>query len=84
MANKTAKLLEAPSKTGYFVIYLDQITRAAAASNPQIIQAMRGDLGKVVGREYVQQFISAIRDDVGVKKNDAAIAQTRRELAGER
>ncbi len=84
MANKTAKLLEAPNRTGYYVIYLDQIERAAANNNPQLIQAMRGDLGKVLGREYVQQFIESLRRDVGVKKNDAVIAQTRKDLVGER
>lgn len=84
MANKTAKLLEAPNSTGYYVIYLDKIERTASVGNPQLLQAMRGDLGKVVGREYVEQFITAIRQDLGVKKNDAVIAQTRKELAGER
>ncbi len=84
MANKTAKLLEAPNSTGYYVIYLDKIERAGAIGNPQLIQAMRGDLGKVVGREYVEQFITSIRKDLGVKTNDAVIAQTRKELAGER
>jgi len=82
MASKTAKLLEAPNRTGYYVIYLDQIERAGAVSNPQLIQAMRADLGKVIGREYIQQFVEAVRRDVGVKKNDALIAQTRKELAG--
>lgn len=84
MANKTAKLLEAPNQTGYYVIYLDQVERAGAANNPQLLQAMRGDLSKLVGREFVQQFVAAARKDVGVKKNDALIAQTRKDLVGER
>lgn len=84
MANKTAKLLEAPNQTGYYVIYLDQIERAGAVNNPQLLQAMRGDLSKLVGREFVQQFVAAARKDVGVKKNDALIAQTRKDLVGER
>lgn len=84
MANKTAKLLEAPNQTGYYVIYLDQIERAGAVTNPQLLQAMRGDLSKLVGREFVQQFVAATRKEVGVKKNDALIAQTRKDLVGER
>ncbi|OYY68979.1 peptidylprolyl isomerase [Sphingomonas sp. 28-63-12] len=84
MAGKTAKLLEAPDRAGYYVIYLDEIQRAAAVNNPQLIQAMRGDLSKVVGREYIAQFVESVRRDVGVKKNDALIAQTRKDLVGER
>lgn len=84
MANKTAKLLEAPNQTGYYVLYLNQIERAGAVTNPQLLEAMRGDLSKLVGREFVQQFVAATRKEVGVKKNDALIAQTRKDLAGER
>ena len=84
MANKTAKLLEAPNQTGYYVIYLDQIERAGSVNNPQLMQAMRGDLSKLVGREFVQQFVAATRKEVGVKKNDALIATTRKDLVGER
>lgn len=84
MAPKTAKLLEAPERAGYYVIYLGQIERSAASNNPRLIQAMRGDLSKVIGREYIGQFVQAVRRDVGVKKNDAVIAQTRKDLAGER
>ncbi|OYY67106.1 peptidylprolyl isomerase [Sphingomonas sp. 28-62-11] len=84
MAGKTAKLLEAPNQSGYYVIYLDQIERAGAVTNPQLLRAMRGDLSKVIGREFVRQFANAVQKDVGVKKNDAMIAQTRKELLGER
>jgi len=84
MAGKTAKLLEAPNRTGYYVLYLDQIERAGAVTNPQLLQAMRGDMSKLIGRELVTQFVEAVRSDVGVKKNDALIAQTRKELLGER
>lgn len=84
MANKTAKLLEAPNQTGYYVIYLDQIERAGSVNNPQLMQAMRGDLSKLVGREFVQQFVAATRKEVGVNKNDALIATTRKDLVGER
>lgn len=84
MAGKTAKLLEAPNQSGYYVIYLDRIERAGAVTNPQLLRAMRGDLSKVVGREFVRQFANAVQKDVGVKKNDAVITQTRKELLGER
>lgn len=84
MAEKTAKLLEAPNNAGYFVIYLAQIERHDDAVNAQIVQAMRADIGKVIGQEYLAQFARAARADVGVKKNDAVIAQARKDLAGGR
>lgn len=82
MAGKTAKLLEAPNNTGYYVIYLDEVEHHDASGKPQVVKAMRADIGKVVGREYVSQFFAALRKEIGVKKNDAAIAAARKDLAG--
>lgn len=81
MAEKTAKLLEAPNNAGYFVIYLAQIERHDNRVNPGIVNAMRADLGKVIGQEYLGQFVRAVRKDIGVKKNDASIAAVRKDLA---
>lgn len=81
MAEKTAKLLEAPNNAGYFVIYLAQIERHDNKVNDGIVRAMRADLGKVIGQEYLSQFVRAVRKDIGVKKNDAAIAAVRKDLA---
>lgn len=81
MAEKTAKLLEAPNNAGYFVIYLAQIERHDNKVSDGIVKAMRADLGKVIGQEYLSQFVRAVRKDIGVKKNDAAIAAVRKELA---
>ncbi|OYY89991.1 MAG: peptidylprolyl isomerase [Sphingomonas sp. 28-66-16] len=82
MVKKTAKLLEAPEQGGWLIIYLDTVEERDASGNPQIINAMRADLGKTIGREYVQQFTEAVRRSVGVTKNDAAIAKARADLSG--
>lgn len=79
----TAKLLEAPEQGGWLVVKLDRIEPANAAGNAAVINAMRADLGRNVGREYVQQFSQAVRRQVGVTKNDAAIAKARQELLGQ-
>lgn len=83
MAEKKAKLLEAPNDAGWFVIYLDTIDRGNAAGNANVINATRADLGKVIGGEYTQQFAEAVKREVGVKKNAAAIADVRRGLLGQ-
>lgn len=84
MARGTAKLLEAPNNTGYFVVYLAQVERHDASLNQAVVAAMRRDMGKVIGQEYLSQFVQAVRRDVGVKKNDGVIAQARKDLAGGR
>ncbi len=83
MKAKTAKLLEAPEQGGWLIVYLDQIESADATGKPAVINAMRADMGKTIGREYVQQFSAAVRRQLGVTKNDAALAKARKDLLGQ-
>lgn len=83
MKQGTAKLLEARDQGGWLVIHLDKIDSANAAGNAAVINAMRADLGRTIGREYVEQFSQAVRRQVGVTKNDAAIAKAKQELLGQ-
>ncbi len=83
MKAKTAKLLEAPEQGGWLIVYLDQIEAADATGKPAVINAMRADIGKTIGRELVQQFSEAVRRQVGVTKHEAAIAKARQELLGQ-
>lgn len=83
MSERTAKLLEAPQNEGWFVIALSKIERGNAARRPEVINATRADIGKMIGREYVEQFAQAVRNQVGVEKNAAAIRAVRATLTGQ-
>jgi peptidyl-prolyl cis-trans isomerase D len=82
MAAKRAKMLEAPQRGGYFVVYLDAIQPGNAATNQTLVTSTRNGLGGVIGSELSEQFVAAVRNTVGVKRNAAAIARVRSELAG--
>lgn len=82
MAAKSAKLLEAPNKSGWFIVYLDTIQSGNAAGNPALVAQTRQGLGSVIGREYAEQFSAAIRNKVGIKHNPAALAKLRGDLTG--
>ena len=83
MAPNTAKTLAAPDDSGWFIIKLDSIASGNAAGNDAAIKAARANIGRSVGREYVEQFAKAVRADVGVKTNATALARTRAELLGQ-
>ena len=44
---------------------------------------MRADMGQVIGREYAEQFTNAVQNQVGVKRNDKAVATLKAELTGQ-
>jgi len=82
MAQGTAKMLEAPEQGGWFVVKLDRIDRGDASRNPGVVAATRADLGRLMGREYVDQFARAVRAAVGVKIDAAAVAGVKADLLG--
>ena len=83
MAKGTAKVLAAPQQGGFLVIKLDQVVPGNAAGQPPVIAATRQDLGRVIGREYVQQLVTAIGKAEGVKRHPEAIAKLKKDLAGQ-
>ncbi|MFD1788980.1 SurA N-terminal domain-containing protein [Sphingomonas floccifaciens] len=82
MAAKRAKMLEAPNRGGYFIVYLDAIQPGNATGNAQLIASTRQGLGSVSGRELSEQFATAVRKVVDVKRNDAVLSRLRGDLAG--
>ena len=82
MAQKTTKLLEAPEKSGFYIIHLDTIVPGDARGNAKVIAGTRSDIGKVIGREYAAEFGKAVQQAIGVKRNAAAIAKLKADLLG--
>ena len=78
-----AKVLEAPYKGGWFVIVTDTIQRGDARQKPDEVARLRTYLGGQASDEYAQQFVRAVRNQVGVKRNDAAINALRSSLLGQ-
>ncbi len=83
MAAKTAKTIPAPQGGGYWVIWLDAIQPGDAKGNNELIAQTRGQLGQILGNEYVEQFVAAARKSVKVERNEAAIAALKAQLSGQ-
>jgi len=75
MAKGSVRVLTLPNDQGFAVLHLDQIEPGDAGKNQQILAATEQGLRGVLSREYNDAFLQAIRADVGVKRNDAAIAR---------
>jgi peptidyl-prolyl cis-trans isomerase D len=82
MAEGTSKVLEAPGRTGWFIVHLSKINRGDASKVPALLQATRTQLGQVVAEEYAQQLMAAMKADAKVKRNPAAIKRVKDQLTG--
>jgi peptidyl-prolyl cis-trans isomerase D len=83
MAAKKAKLVEAPDKSGYFVVFLDQIENGDASKRLDVVASARRGMGGVVGRELSDQFVEAFSRELKVKRDAAAVKRVRDELSGQ-
>ena len=82
MAQGTAKKLEAPNKAGFLVVALTKVTPGAIKADDPFLARARVELGQLASREYVDELRLAVREAVGVKRNEAAIAALRTQLIG--
>lgn len=83
MAQGSTKILEDANKLGWFVVDLDQIETAPIEDGDQTLQDTLAQLEPALAGEYNAQMARAIREEVGVERNEEAIEALRKRLLGE-
>ncbi|MEA3032450.1 MAG: peptidyl-prolyl cis-trans isomerase [Sphingomonadales bacterium] len=79
-----ARMIPAAQNLGWLIVYLDTVVPGDANKEPGLIQAVRSQFTSVVGDEYAQQLVGAIRGSMKIRRNETAIAKLKGELAGNR
>ena len=82
MIEKDAKIIEAPDNQGWYVVYLDTITAGNAAKQEGMIEAYQQQLRPALIGELQQQFLGAVRKEVGVEREDTAYRNVSDRLTG--
>jgi peptidyl-prolyl cis-trans isomerase D len=83
MAEGSVKVLEAPRDLGWYVVSLEDISTDPVDKEPGLVEQTRQQLGQALSDEYRRQATAAMRKELGVTRNEAAIAAVRKQLAGE-
>ncbi|MFC0203905.1 peptidylprolyl isomerase [Novosphingobium soli] len=81
MSKGTVKVQSAAGERGWFVVLLRDITPGKVESEA-MIRSAQTELGQQLGQAYATALGAAVRKDVGVKRNEAAIKAVRDQLAG--
>ncbi len=76
------KVLAAPQNAGWFVVHLASVTPGDAKTQPGLVESTRTQFNRVLGEEYIEQFANAAAKQIGVTRDDKAIARLRAELLG--
>jgi peptidyl-prolyl cis-trans isomerase D len=83
MATGTTKRLETANKIGWFVVNLNEINAKSLGDDEKALAATSQQLQSALVAEYSQQLTAAMREEIGVERNDAAIEAVRKQLLGE-
>jgi peptidyl-prolyl cis-trans isomerase D len=79
-----ARMIPAAQNRGWLIVTLDTVVPGDSNKEPGLIQAVRSQFTSVVGDEYAQQLVGAIRAQVKIRRNQGALAKLKGELAGNR
>ena len=71
-----------PQGRGFYVVKIDKIIPGNALNQPGLITEVQKEFSDPLAQEYAQEFQAAVRKGVGVRKNEAAIAATRKRIVG--
>jgi peptidyl-prolyl cis-trans isomerase D len=77
-----SRMVADPRGAGYFVVRAASIIPGNAATQPALITQVQGSFQQSAAQELAEQFIAAVRKDVGVKRDEKAIAAARARLTG--
>jgi len=73
MAQGKSRMFPDAEGRGYYIVKVDKIVPGNALFQPGLISRMQNELQDGVQEDYARQFVTAVRNDMKVKRNDAAI-----------
>ncbi|MEY4239956.1 MAG: hypothetical protein RL339_2557, partial [Pseudomonadota bacterium] len=82
LAKGQVKLMGAPRNRGWYVVKVNEVIPGKVAPTDPRLPEFQQTMARVTSQEYSQQLRNAMRTDVGVKRNDAAINAVKTRLTG--
>lgn len=81
-AKGQVNLMGAPRNRGWYVVKVDNVIPGKVEANDPRLPDFRRTIAEVTAQEYSQQLRAAMRDAVGVKRNEDAINASKTRLRG--
>lgn len=78
----SARPLAAPNDQGYFVVKVEEVKKASADSDLNVVGSMQAQMSQSLPDELAAQFARAVEADVGVKRSAGTIANVKKRYLG--
>jgi len=72
-----ARMVADPQGRGFYVVKVDKVVSGNSLNQPALITEVQKEFSDALSQEYAQEFMTAIRKQVGVERNEGAIEATR-------
>jgi peptidyl-prolyl cis-trans isomerase D len=73
LAEGKSKMFPDPKGRGFFIVKVDKIVPGNADLQPGLIGQMQTELQQGISEDYAQEFLAALRQEIGSKRNESAI-----------
>ena len=77
-----SRMVGDPQGRGFYVVKVNRIVPGNALNQPALIGRIQNEFREPLANEYAQQFVNALRKQVGVRRNEGAIAATKKRITG--
>ena len=80
LAQGKARMVADEQGRGYYVVKAEKVTPGNALLQPGLINEMQRELRDGQSQEYARQFVAAVKKDMGLERNEKAIAALKARL----
>ena len=77
-----SRIVADPQQRGFSVVKVNRIVPGNALTQPALIGRVQNEFQDAVADEYAREFLAAVREAVGVRRNDSAIGATKKRISG--
>ena len=77
-----SRMVAEPQQRAFAVVKVNRVVPGNALTQPTLIGRVQNDFQEAVSEEYNRQFLGAIRQQIGVRRNEDAIAATKKRISG--
>jgi peptidyl-prolyl cis-trans isomerase D len=77
-----SRLVADPQQRSFSIVKVNRIVPGNALTQPALIGRVQNEFQEAVSQEYAREFLAAVREAVGVRRNESAIAATKKRISG--
>ena len=77
-----SQIVADPEQRGFSVVKVNRIVPGNALTQPALIGRVQNEFQEPISDEYARQFLAAVRAAMGARRNEEAIAESKKRISG--